>query len=58
MDDEEEKEGRPPIEYVGDDPAYEDDDDPVPDDDRGDSRWTCDGDDWPLSPELPAPPSD
>lgn len=39
-------------------PAYEDDDDPVTDDDTGDSGWTYDGDDWPLSPELPAPPSD
>jgi hypothetical protein len=49
MDDEKEQE-RPQIEYVSDDPAYEDDDGSVLDD-IDDPTYDPDDDGWPLSPE-------
>jgi hypothetical protein len=51
MDDEEEQE-RPQIEYVSDDPAYEEDDFAALDDvDDYDDITKGEGDGWPLSPE-------
>ncbi len=49
----EEEQERPQIEYVSDDPAYEDDAGSVLDDidDIDDPTYDPDDDGWPLSPE-------